>query len=382
MNDASTHQPSTRGHSPAHSRIAVVTGASAGIGRAIAEAFADAGFDVALLARGQAGLDGAADAVRAKGQRALAIPTDVSDHGQVAAAAARIEAEFGEIDVWVNDAMTTVFAPAWEVKPADFERAIDVTFLGQVWGTLVALDYMRQRNRGNIVNIGSALAFLGIPLQSAYCASKFACRGFFESVRAELLHEGSNVQIGMVHPPAVNTPQFDWCETTMEDHPQPVPPIYQPEVVARYVVQAALDGRRSKVVGSWNRLVVAAGKLVPGYGNQYASIGAWETQLTSQPVKPDRPVNLYDPADDELDMGARGQFSDKAGGFFDPSFLKSLPQAASTLAQAGINLGREKISWVGRTDSGERLRLAGSTVATVVGLIGVRRLASRERSGR
>lgn len=362
------------------SRIAVVTGASAGIGRRIAVAFAETGFDVALLARGRAGLEGAADAVRAAGRRALAIPTDVADHAHVAAAAARIENEFGEIDVWVNDAMTTVFAPAWEVKSADFQRAVDVTFLGQVWGTLAALEYMRPRDRGNIVNIGSALAFIGIPLQSAYCASKFACRGFFESIRAELLHEGSNVQIGMVHMPAVNTPQFDWCETTMDDHPQPVPPIYEPDDVARYVVQAALDGRRSKIVGSWNHLVVAAGQLTPGYGNQYASIGAWETQLTSRPVRNDRPVNLREPADDDHDMGARGQFSDKAGGFFDPSFLESLPQAAATLVQAGARLGREKITWVGRTDSRERFRLAGGIAVAVAGTIVARRLTLR--SGR
>lgn len=377
-----TEEASTTTSGSTGSRIAVVTGASAGLGRATAVAFAEAGFDVALLARGRAGLDGAADDVRAKGQRALVIPTDVSDHDQVAAAAARIEAEFGEIDVWVNDAMTTVFAPAWEVSPADFQRAVDVTFLGQVWGTLVALEYMRPRDRGNIVNIGSALAFIGIPLQSAYCASKFACRGFFESVRTELLHEGSHVQIGMVHMPAINTPQFDWCETTMDDHPQPVPPIYQPEVVARYVVQAALDGRRSKIVGSWNHLVVAAGQLTPGYGNHYASIGAWDTQLTSQPVDPDRPDNLYEPADDEHDKGPRGQFSDQAGGFFDPSFLTSLPQAASTVVQAGVRLGREKITWVGRTDSSEHLRLATGTLAAVAGLIGVRRLTSRVRGGR
>src|SRR5579875_2255363 len=174
-------------------QVAVVTGGSAGVGRATARAFAERGFDVALLARGQAGLDAAAREVEATGRRALAIPTDVADFEQVDRAASQIEAELGPIDVWVNDAMTTVFAPCWEVKPADFERAIQVTFLGQVWGTTAALARMRPRDRGSIVNVGSALAFIGIPLQSAYCASKFACRGYFESVRAELLHEGSHV---------------------------------------------------------------------------------------------------------------------------------------------------------------------------------------------
>ena len=363
-------------------RIAVVTGASAGIGRAIAVAFADAGFDVALLARGRAGLNATAADVQARGRRALAIPTDVADHTQVSAAAKRVEDELGEIDVWVNDAMTTAFAPSWQVDPDDFRRAVEVTFLGQVWGTLAALEYMRPRDRGNIVNIGSALAFIGIPLQSAYCASKFACRGFFESVRAELLHEGSNVRIGMVHMPAVNTPQFDWCTTTMNRHPQPVPPIYEPEKVAPYVVQAALDGRRSKIVGSWNRLVVAAGRLTPGFGNHYAALGAWESQLTDQPVDPDRPVNLREPVDDERDAGARGIFAGKAGGFFDPSFLKSLPSTALTLAQAGEQFGREKAAWLQRTDGAERRRLTGAAATTLGGLAATRWISRRTRSRR
>ena len=171
------------------SQTAVVTGASAGVGRATARAFAERGYDVALLARGQAGLDGAAHDVQTAGARALPIATDVAQFDQVAAAATRVEDELGPIDVWVNDAMTTVFAPAWEVEPADFQRAVEVTFLGQVWGTMAALSKMRPRDRGQIVNVGSALAFIGIPLQSAYCSSKFACRGFFESTRAELIHE-------------------------------------------------------------------------------------------------------------------------------------------------------------------------------------------------
>jgi NAD(P)-dependent dehydrogenase (short-subunit alcohol dehydrogenase family) len=186
-------------------KIAVVTGASAGVGRATARAFASQGFDVALLARGAAGLTGAAADVEAAGGRAMIIPTDVARFDEVDTAASQVEQEWGPIDVWVNDAMTTVFAPAWEVKPADFARAVEVTFLGQDWGTTAALARMRPRDRGSIVNVGSALAFIGIPLQSAYCSSKFACRGFFESTRAELLHEGSRVRLSMVHLPAVNT---------------------------------------------------------------------------------------------------------------------------------------------------------------------------------
>lgn len=323
-------------------KVAVITGASAGVGRATARAFADHGFDVALLARGRAGLEGAAAEVRAAGGRALPIPTDVSDFEQVDRAAGQVEEEFGPIDVWVNDAMTTVFAPSWEVKPEDFRRAVEVTFLGQVWGTSAALSRMRPRDRGSIVNVGSALAFIGIPLQSAYCASKFACRGFFESTRAELLHEGSAIKMSMVHLPAVNTPQFNWCETTLDRHPQPVPPIYQPEVCARFILEAALDGRRDKVIGSWNKILVMAGRLFPGLGNQYAAIGAWDTQLTDQKVDPDRPVNLFSPADTGSDSGAHGIFDDKAGGFFDPSFLKSLPNTAATFVTALGRTAREK----------------------------------------
>ncbi len=323
-------------------KVAVITGASAGVGRATARAFAEHGFDVALLARGQAGLDGAAAEVEAAGGRALPIPTDVADFDQVDQAAARAEAELGPIDVWVNDAMTTVFAPSWDVKPDEFRRAVEVTFLGQVWGTRAALARMRPRDRGSIVNVGSALAFIGIPLQSAYCASKFACRGFFESTRAELLHEGSHVRMSMVHLPAVNTPQFNWCETTLDRHPQPVPPIYQPEVCARFILAAALDGRRDKIIGSWNKILVMAGRLFPGLGNQYAAIGAWDTQLTDQHVDPDRPVNLFSPADTGRDSGAHGIFDSKAGGFMDPSFLKTLPTTARTFVTAVGRTAREK----------------------------------------
>jgi NAD(P)-dependent dehydrogenase (short-subunit alcohol dehydrogenase family) len=323
-------------------RIAVVTGASAGVGRATARAFADQGFDVALLARGSAGLEAAEKEVTAAGVRALALPTDVSQFGEVDAAAGAVESELGPIDVWVNDAMTTIFSPMWEIEPADFERAVKVTFLGQVWGTKAALARMRPRDRGTIVNVGSALAFIGIPLQSAYCSAKFACRGFFESTRAELLHEGSHVRMSMVHLPAVNTPQFGWCKTNMDRHAQPVPPIYQPEIPAKYIVAAALDGRRAKVVGSWNKLLVAAGSLFPGLGNQYAAIGAWDTQLTSERLSPQQPVNLYDPADADQDAGAHGIFDSKAGGFMDPSFLKSLPQTGKNFVTAMARTVSEK----------------------------------------
>jgi NAD(P)-dependent dehydrogenase (short-subunit alcohol dehydrogenase family) len=317
-----------------HVRVAVVTGASAGVGRATAVELARRGFDVALVARGAAGLEAAAAEVRATGRRAVVCEVDVADHAQVDAAATAVEAQLGPIDVWVNDAMTTVFAPVAEVSPDDFRRAVEVTFLGQVWGTMVALDRMRPRDAGHVVNVGSALAFIGIPLQSAYCSAKFACRGFFESTRAELLHSGSHVRLSMVHLPAVNTPQFDWCETTLPRHPQPVPPIYQPEVAAAAVARIAVDGRRSKVLGSWNKLLVALASIAPAFGNHYASLGAWDTQLTDRPVSPDRIANLDKPGDDAVDHGAHGAFDDQAGGFLAPSFLKTLPSSAATFGKA------------------------------------------------
>ncbi len=307
--------------------IAVVTGASAGVGRATALELARRGFDVALLARGDAGLEAAADDVKQLGAAALALPVDVADQPAVAAACASAENTLGPIDVWINNAMTTVFAPFQDVEPSAFRRAVEVTFLGQVWGTMAALDVMRPRNRGTIVNVGSALAFIGIPLQSAYCASKFACRGFAESVRAELLHDGSRVRLVMVHLPAVNTPQFDWCMTTLDRHPQPVPPIYQPEVAARAIADSALDGRPSRVLGSWNKMLVAAGSLVPNVGNHYASIGAWDSQLTDEPIDPGRPANLNQPLDVDSDAGAEGGFTDRARGVADKSFIRSIPHA-------------------------------------------------------
>jgi NAD(P)-dependent dehydrogenase (short-subunit alcohol dehydrogenase family) len=322
--------------------VAVVTGASAGVGRATAVEFADHGFDVALLARGEAGLAAAAREVEARGVVALPLCVDVAAFAEVDRAADAVERELGPVSCWVNNAMTTVFAPVGEVDPAEFQRAIEVTFLGQVWGTMVALARMRPRDEGSIVNVGSALAFIGIPLQSAYCSAKFACRGFFESARAELLHEKSNVRLCMVHLPAVNTPQFAWCETKLARSPQPVPPIYQPETPARFIVESALTGRRSKVVGSWNKALVVGAMVAPGFGDQYAAAGAWESQLTDRPVDPDRRVNLWEPVDDVRDRGAHGTFDDIAGGFTDPSFLASLPGTAKTFGLALARRVREK----------------------------------------
>ncbi|MEZ5177320.1 MAG: SDR family oxidoreductase [Acidimicrobiales bacterium] len=288
--------PATEPHGDPHP-VAVVTGASAGVGRAVAVELARQGYDVALLARGRAGLAGAVADVHQLGRRALPLPTDVADVDAVRRSAAAVEASLGPIDLWVNDAMATTFAPVWEIEPADLRRAVEVTFLGQVWGTMAALDVMRPRDRGHIVNVGSALSYTGIPLQSAYCASKFACRGFFESVRAELLHEGSNVRLSMVHLPAVNTPQFDWARSWTDRRIRPVAPVYQPEVVARSVVAVAHDARRAKVVGAWNRLVVAAARLAPATTNHFAALKRVERpdhrraapgRPARQPVRPRR----------------------------------------------------------------------------------------------
>jgi short-subunit dehydrogenase len=322
-------------------KVAVVTGASAGVGRATAKVLAEHGYDVALIARGTAGLEAAARDVDALGVRSLIVTADVSNFDEVDAAATRIEQEFGPIDVWINNAMTTVFSPVIEIHPADFERAVRVTFLGQVWGTMAALSRMRERDAGTIVNVGSALSFVAIPLQSAYCASKFACRGFFEATRAELLHDRSQVRMSMVHLPAVNTPQFDWCETSLPRHPKPVPPIYSPEVAARAIVRAVLDGERSRILGSWNKVFAFMGSVVPGFANQYAALGAWEGQMTDQRVAPDRPSNLHRCADETSDFGAHGVFDDESRGALDPHFLRGIPEMAVTFAKAAARTVQE-----------------------------------------
>ncbi|MEZ5234686.1 MAG: SDR family oxidoreductase [Acidimicrobiales bacterium] len=322
---------------PTSRPVAVVTGASGGVGRATAVAFAEAGFDVAVLARGEAGLRGAAEDVRRAGGVALCCPVDVSDAAALDRVAGRVEDELGPIDVWVNSAMTTVFAPFTAIDPVDFQRAVEVTFLGQVWGTRAALARMVPRDRGTIVNVGSALAYLSIPLQSAYCASKFASRGFVQALRSELAHEGSRVRLTMVHLPGVNTPQFDWCKNQMSHRAQPVAPIYQPELAARTIVRAAVEGRRNKVLGVWNTMLVAASQLSPAFSEQYAALAAWGSQLTDTPMTGDEPSNLHHPVDGDVDHGARGRFGDRAKGMAHPSFLASLPTAAR---QAGVALVR------------------------------------------
>ncbi|MGI8433556.1 MAG: SDR family oxidoreductase [Nocardioidaceae bacterium] len=293
----------------------VVTGASGGIGRATARAFAERGCTVALLARGEKGLDGAAEDVRRAGGTALVIPTDVADHQAVFAAAQRVEEEAGPIDVWVNVAFTSVFAPFEQIKPEEFKRVTEVTYLGYFYATMAALQYMRGRDHGTVVQVGSALAYRGIPLQSAYCGAKHAIQGFNESLRCELLHDKSNVHVTMVQMPAVNTPQFSWVLSRLPRQAQPVAPIYQPEVAARAVLFAADHPKRREYwVGASTVATLAANAVAPGLLDRYLGRTGFSGQQTDEPKDPDQPVNLWEPADGEAgkDFGAHGIFDDTA----------------------------------------------------------------------
>ncbi|MGE5523820.1 MAG: SDR family oxidoreductase [Rhodospirillaceae bacterium] len=293
-------------------KVVAITGASAGIGRAAAIAFAQRGWRVALIARGVAGLDGTRrDVVRAGGQ-ALVLPTDVADHQQVEAAAEHIEQEWGRIDVWINNAMATIFCEFLRIAPADFKRATEVTYLGAVYGTLAALKRMHSRNEGVIVQVGSALAYRSIPLQSPYCGAKSALRGFTDSLRSELLHDGSNVHVTMVHLSAFNTPQFEWGRSCMTKRPRPMGTIFQPEVAAEAIYYAALHCRRELWVG-WPAVQAILGqRLIPGALDRYLARTAYEGQHTDEPVPAGRRDNLYEPVPG--DHGAHGRFDAQATG--------------------------------------------------------------------
>ena len=294
-------------------QVVVITGASGGIGRATAKAFGARGATVALVARGEAGLQGAARDVEAGGGTALVVPTDVADHEQVEAAAARIEKELGPVDVWVNVAFTSVFSPFDEIKPEEYKRVTEVNYLGFVYATMAILPRMKARNRGTIVQVGSALAYRGIPLQTAYCGSKHAIQGFHEALRCELLHEKSGVHVTMVQMPAVNTPQFSWVLNKLPNHAQPVPPIYQPEVAARGVLHTADHPKRREYwVGASTVGTLAANAIAPGILDRYLARTGFSSQQTKQPRAADQAVNLWKPADAEQDFGAHGVFDDQA----------------------------------------------------------------------
>jgi NAD(P)-dependent dehydrogenase (short-subunit alcohol dehydrogenase family) len=290
--------------------VAVVTGASAGVGRATARAFAARGYALGLVARGREGLDAAVGEARAAGVPAVGVDADVADPDAVEDAASRVEAELGPIDVWVNDAMVSVFGRFWEIAPQDFKRVTEVTYLGYVNGTRAALARMRPRDRGVIVQVGSALAYRGIPLQSAYCGAKHAIQGFCDSLRSELIDEGSAVRIVEVHLPALNTPQFDWVKTLLPRRAQPVAPIYQPEVAARAIVWAAEHPRREVRVGGSTWATIAADKLAPGFLDRYLGRTGVDSQQTDEPEDADRPDNLWAPV--EEDRGAHGRFDERA----------------------------------------------------------------------
>ncbi len=293
-----------------HPRVVVVTGASAGVGRATVRAFAQEGAHVGLIARDTEGLHAAAREAGELGGKGIAVAADVADAEQVERAAARIEEELGPITVWVNNAMTTVFARVADITPAEFKRATEVTYLGTVFGTMAALRRMLPRNQGRIIQVGSALAYRSIPLQAAYCGAKHAIAGFTDSLRTELIHDGKNIHLTMVQLPAMNTPQFTWCRSKMPNQPQPVPPIFQPEVAAERIVWASHHTRREIFVGAPTVIAIEANKIAPGLADHYLGRTGFDSQQTAEALPEGRADNLFEPVPG--DFGAHGVFGDQA----------------------------------------------------------------------
>ncbi len=324
--------------------VVVITGATAGVGRATAQAFARRGAHIGLLARGEARLEEARKEVEDLGGKALALPTDVAFADQVEAAAEAVENEFGPIDIWVNNAMTSVFAEFKDVEPDEFERVTDVVYHGTVWGTQSALKRMLPRDRGAIVLVGSALAYRGIPLQSAYCGAKHAIEGMFDSVRSELLHYGSKVKISMVQMPALNTPQFNWVRSKLPNKAQPVPPIYQPEVAADAIIWSAYHDRREVYVGYPSVKAIVGNKIAPGLADRYLAKTGFESQQRDEPADPNRPDNLFEPVPG--DYSAHGDFDDRARSF-SPELWASKNKRWLALAGAGL-AGLAAALWTGR----------------------------------
>jgi NAD(P)-dependent dehydrogenase (short-subunit alcohol dehydrogenase family) len=298
----------------ARREVVVITGASAGVGRATVREFAKRGASIGLIARGTDGLEGARREVESAGGRALVLPVDVADAAQVETAVERVESTLGPIDIWVNNAMASVFSPIKEMTAEDFKRVTDVTYLGYVYGSLAALRRMLPRDRGTIVHVGSALAYRSIPLQAAYCAAKHAILGFFASLRTELLHDGSNVKTTMVQMPALNTPQFGWVKSRLPRKAQPVPPIFQPEVAARAIYYAAHHPeRREYYVGFSTVKAIFGNKLVPSFADHYLARNGYDSQQHDGPENPNRPNNLWQPVPG--DHGAHGTFDERASSF-------------------------------------------------------------------
>src|SRR5579859_6301886 len=317
--------------------VVVITGASAGVGRATAQAFAKRGAHIGLLARGIKGLEGARRDVEELGGKALVVPTDVAHTEQVETAAQKVEESFGPIDIWINNAMTSVFSPLKEMSADEFRRVTEVTYLGSVYGTMAALKRMMPRNQGTIVQVGSALAYRSIPLQSAYCGAKSALRGFIDSLRSELLHEKSDVHLTMVNLPAVNTPQFSWVKSRLPKQAQPVPPIYQPEVPAEAIYWAAHHRRRQMFVGFSTVKAIEGNKVIPGLLDEYLANKGYSGQQTSQPRNPQALDNLWEPLDGEngRDYGAHGEF-DSLSRNFSPETWASKNREWLGVAAAGL----------------------------------------------
>jgi len=320
-----------------NSRTVVVTGASAGVGRATAIAFGRRGWNVALIARGKEGLEGAKRDVEAAGGHALVLPLDVANSDAVFDAADKVVEQWGSIDVWVNDAMVTIFAPVKNIKPEEFRRVTEVTYLGQVHGTMAALKHMLRRNRGTIVQVGSALSYRAIPLQSAYCGAKFAIRGFTDALRSELLHDKSRIRLTMVQLPAVNTPQFDWARSRMPRKLQPVPPIYQPEAIAGEIVRAALETPRELWIGVSALKAIFGTMLLPLLGDRILATEGYSGQMTAEVASPDRQDNLFDPV--PSDPGAHGRFDRSARDVvigFNPAHVRAGIACALIVVAAGL----------------------------------------------
>lgn len=320
------------------SEVVVITGASAGVGRATARRFARDRARIGLIARGLDGLAAAKREVEELGGQALAIPCDVADADAVEQAAALIEHQLGPIDIWVNNAMASVFSPVRETTALEFRRVTEVTYLGVVYGTLSALKRMLPRDRGVIVQVGSALAYRGIPMQAPYCAAKHAVQGFMDSLRSELLHDGSRVQVTMVQLPALNTPQFGWVKSRLPRKAQPVPPIYQPEVAADAIAYAARHPRREFWVGLPTVVAIAGNKVAPGVGDHYLARTGVESQMTDEPEDPSRLNNLWEPVPG--DAGAHGAFDARASSSsLEVAIMKRRPLlTAMGLLAAGITM--------------------------------------------
>jgi len=317
-------------------KVVVVTGASAGVGRATAREFARRGYDVALLARNAEALDNARAEVESLGRRALAVPLDMADADAVERAALDIESQLGPIEVWVNNAMVTVFSPVALLQAEEVRRVTEVTYLGTVNGTLSALRRMTSRNRGTIVQVGSALAYRSIPLQAPYCGAKSAIRGFTDSLRTELLHSGSRVRVTMVQMPALNTPQFDWCRARVSHKPQPVPPIFEPEVAARAIVWAARHRRRELFVGSSTVAAIWGNRFVAPLLDRYLARSAYRAQLAPEPIEPNRRDNLWQPV--RGDHGAHGRFTERASGSSRELWMSTHRGLLLTACAAGAGL--------------------------------------------